>query len=107
MVGIKKTYFNDKSDDDWKYKIRCCKVISFVQFWDGKRVYHIEMILKSSKQINYSLEMQRVRKPKAVNGQSGTTMGNLTDGTQNQTQMIIVWGRRILLNGMTRFTLLG
>ena len=49
--------------------------------WDGKRVYHIEMILKSSKQINYSLEMQRVRKPKAVNGQSGTTMGNLTDGT--------------------------
>ena len=30
MVGIKKTYFNDESDDDWKYKIRCCKVISFV-----------------------------------------------------------------------------
>ena len=38
MVGIKKTYFNDKSDDDWKYKIRCCKVItSFAKSLDGKR----------------------------------------------------------------------
>ena len=37
MVGIKKTYFNDESDDDWKYKIRCCKVISFVKSLDGKK----------------------------------------------------------------------
>ena len=28
MVGIKKTYFDSAGDDDWKYKIRCCKVCS-------------------------------------------------------------------------------
>ena len=26
MVGITKSYFVDTGDDDWKYKIRCCKV---------------------------------------------------------------------------------
>ena len=29
MVGIKKTYFDSAGDDDWKYKIRCCKVCSY------------------------------------------------------------------------------
>ena len=45
MVGIKKTYFNDESDDDWKYKIRCCKVISFVQFvgWEKGLSYRDDL----------------------------------------------------------------
>merc|ERR1719385_457696 len=29
MVGMKKTYFDSAGDDDWKYKIRCCKLDTY------------------------------------------------------------------------------
>ena len=29
MVGITKSYFVGTTYDDWKFKIRCCKVLSY------------------------------------------------------------------------------